>query len=115
MPGKTSGKSVFQDVTRTWLDFKQTLPIMAGVLLLVELVNTAASPHYKDLFTNHWFWDSLIGALSGSLSFGIPKCKNSFYTGYGFLLWPGLHRNYLNSDNNFLDFKRLASQLDNIT
>ena len=51
---------------------KTSLPIMIGVLLLVNLINLFARSYYPKLFTGNFILDPLIGALAGSFSFGIP-------------------------------------------
>ncbi len=51
---------------------KTSLPIMAGVLLLVNLINLFAKDYYPKIFTGNLALDSLIGALAGSFSFGAP-------------------------------------------
>jgi uncharacterized membrane protein YraQ (UPF0718 family) len=52
--------------------FKTTLPIMIGILLLVNLINLFAKDYYPKLFTGNLILDPLVGALAGSFSFGIP-------------------------------------------
>ena len=53
--------------------FQTSLPIMIGVLLIIGLINPASnSDYYANLFSGNLFSDSLIGALAGSISFGIP-------------------------------------------
>jgi len=51
---------------------KTFLPIMIGVLLLVNLINLFINSYYSKLFTGNLILDPLIGALAGSISFGIP-------------------------------------------
>lgn len=51
---------------------KTSLPIMIGILLLVNLINLFARNYYPKLFTGNLILDPLIGALAGSFSFGIP-------------------------------------------
>ena len=51
---------------------KNFLPIIIGMLLLINLINLFANSYYSKLFTNNPILDPLIGALAGSLSFGIP-------------------------------------------
>ncbi|MCK4635892.1 MAG: hypothetical protein KAT32_03435 [Candidatus Moranbacteria bacterium] len=48
------------------------LPILIGVLLLVNLLNNSFQDIYFKIFTGNYITDSLIGALAGSISFGIP-------------------------------------------
>jgi len=57
---------------KTLRSFKMSLPIMIGILLLINLINIVAEGHYSKLFTGNLVLDPLIGALAGSLSFGIP-------------------------------------------
>ena len=51
---------------------KNFLPIIIGMLLLINLINLFANSYYSKIFTNNSILDPLIGALAGSLSFGIP-------------------------------------------
>ncbi len=51
---------------------KNSLPIMAGVLLLVNLVNVLVQNYYQKIFTGNFILDPIVGALAGSISFGIP-------------------------------------------
>jgi len=64
--------SLRDDVAKTWQSFRFSLPIIVGVLLLVELVNLALKDHYTDIFTGNLVLDPFIGAAAGSVSFGIP-------------------------------------------
>lgn len=52
--------------------FKTALPILAGVLLLISLVDPILARHYSQWFTGNYLADPLIGAAAGSISFGIP-------------------------------------------
>ena len=52
--------------------FKTSLPIMIGILLLINLINLLARDYYPKLFSGNLILDPLIGALAGSISFGIP-------------------------------------------
>ncbi len=45
---------------------------MLGILLLIGLLNTGWQGYYERIFTGNVFLDPLIGALTGSVSFGIP-------------------------------------------
>lgn len=45
---------------------------MAGVLLIVNLLNPLLKDSYADIFTGNYLLDPLTGALAGSISFGIP-------------------------------------------
>ena len=53
-------------------NFKIMIPILIGVLLLVNLITTNFGDFYLKLFTGNYIKDSLIGAVAGSISFGIP-------------------------------------------
>ena len=59
-------------ILKTVQSFKTSLPIMIGILLLINLINLFAKDYYPNLFTGNLIWDPLIGALAGSFSFGIP-------------------------------------------
>ncbi len=52
--------------------FKTVLPMLVGVLLLVSLLHQFFQSHYKEWFTGNYLLDPLIGAVAGSISFGIP-------------------------------------------
>lgn len=45
---------------------------MFGILLLISMINVLSNGTYSNIFTGSKFLDPLIGALAGSLSFGIP-------------------------------------------
>lgn len=59
-------------IAQAFRTLRISLPIMIGILLLVNLVTTVAGDSYPRLFTGNFFLDPLVGALAGSLSFGIP-------------------------------------------
>jgi len=52
--------------------FKTAIPIMIGILLLINLLNTFLRDSYTKVFTGNVLIDPLIGAVAGSISFGIP-------------------------------------------
>ena len=52
--------------------FKIALPILTGVLLLINLLDPILQTRYAQWFTGNYLLDPLIGALAGSISFGIP-------------------------------------------
>lgn len=52
--------------------FKIALPILTGVLLLINLLDPLLQSRYAQWFTGNYLLDPLIGALAGSISFGIP-------------------------------------------
>ncbi len=72
-----------QALINTLKTYKRILPIMIGVLLLVNLLNPILSKFYASIFTGNYFLDPLIGAIAGSISFGIPI--TSFIIGGEFL------------------------------
>jgi len=52
--------------------FETVLPMLIGILLLVSLLHQFFQSHYKEWFTGNYLLDPLIGAVAGSISFGIP-------------------------------------------
>jgi hypothetical protein len=72
---------------KTFESLKTSLPIVAGVLLLLSLLSPLLEKYYSKIFTGSYFFDPLIGTLSGSVSFGIPVA--SYVTG-GELLQHGV-------------------------
>ena len=46
--------------------------MIIGVLLLINLLNPLLQRFYGNIFTGNYFFDPLLGALAGSISFGIP-------------------------------------------
>ena len=59
-------------VFKTIQSFKISLPMMIGILLLINLINIFISDYYSKIFTGNFILDPLIGALAGSFSFGMP-------------------------------------------
>ncbi len=59
-------------IQKTIGTYKQALPIMFAVLLLVNLINPLMKDVYASIFSGNYITDPIIGALMGSLSFGIP-------------------------------------------
>jgi hypothetical protein len=55
------------------------LPILVGVLLLLNLLNPLFQDRYARWFSGNFLIDPLIGAMAGSLSYGIPI--TSYITG----------------------------------
>ncbi len=51
---------------------KISLPIIIGVLLLISLMNSLFVGQYAKVFTGNYFLDPFLGAVLGSISFGIP-------------------------------------------
>jgi len=52
--------------------FKTSIPILVGILLLINLINPLLKDKYSQLFSGNILIDPLVGALAGSISFGIP-------------------------------------------
>jgi hypothetical protein len=59
-------------ILKTLTMFRYVLPILVGVLLLINLLNPLFQGYYSTWFTGNYLVDPLIGALAGSLSFGMP-------------------------------------------
>jgi len=58
---------------KTWESFKVTLPIIISVLLLVSVFITLfPKEYYRKFFSGSFVWDSLKGAVLGSISIGSP-------------------------------------------
>ena len=60
---------------------------MIGILLLISVLNPLFQKFYPIIFTGNYLIDPLIGAIAGSISFGIPIV--SYVTG-GELLKQGV-------------------------
>ena len=63
--------------------FRTSLPIMIGVLMLINLVNPVFQKFYPEIFSGNSWSDPFLGALFGSISFGIPV--TSFVVGGEFI------------------------------
>ena len=57
---------------KTWQTYKKALPIMFGMLLLLNLLDPWLKDLYGFIFSGNYIWDPLIGALLGSVSAGMP-------------------------------------------
>lgn len=57
---------------KTYKNIKTSLPIIIGVLMMINLVNPILVNYYSKLFTNNYFFDPLIWAVLWSISFWIP-------------------------------------------
>jgi hypothetical protein len=66
---------------------KISLPMIVGILMLISILNPILEKYYSKIFTGNYFFDPLIGAIAGSVSFGIPIA--SYVTG-GELLKEGV-------------------------
>ncbi len=57
---------------KTLKTYQKSLPILVAILMIVNLINPLLSDYYTKIFSGNFFIDPLIGALAGSISFGIP-------------------------------------------
>lgn len=67
-----NNKGMRTALKKTTNSFGQAIPIMAGILLLINLINPVLGIYYEKIFTGNFILDPLIGAAAGSVSFGIP-------------------------------------------
>jgi len=51
---------------------KSAFPILIGVLLIINLLSQSTNKFYSEIFTGNNLVDPFVGALAGSISFGIP-------------------------------------------
>ncbi|MFO7710325.1 MAG: hypothetical protein R6V53_01015 [Candidatus Woesearchaeota archaeon] len=58
--------------SKTYRTLKMSIPLILGILLLINLINPLFQQYYPSLFTNNYFLDPIIGAIGGSIAFGIP-------------------------------------------
>lgn len=72
---------------KTFQNIKMSTPIVIGVLMLVNIINPLIQSYYPKIFTGNYFIDPLLGAIGGTLTFGIPVA--SYVTG-GELLKEGV-------------------------
>jgi hypothetical protein len=57
---------------KTIKTIKISLPIIIGVLLLISLTNSLFAGEYARVFTGNYLLEPFLGAVLGSVSFGIP-------------------------------------------
>lgn len=57
---------------KTVNSYRVALPMILGIFGLVNLLNPLLQDSYADIFSGHYLWDPVVGALAGSISFGIP-------------------------------------------
>lgn len=57
---------------KTYNNIKMALPMIVGILLLVNLLNPLLQDFYPKIFTGNYLLDPFLGAIGGSVSFGIP-------------------------------------------
>lgn len=69
---KNNSKMIKQAIKKSWQVFKTALPITAGILMIISLLNIFLQDWYAKVFTGNALIDPFIGALAGSISFGIP-------------------------------------------
>jgi uncharacterized membrane protein YraQ (UPF0718 family) len=73
MRADMNGTRIKQAIMKTGRSFKQTLPILLGVLLLIGLMTTSIPKHfYSKIFTGSRIIDPLLGAIFGSIAAGNP-------------------------------------------
>ncbi|MEI6588007.1 MAG: hypothetical protein WCO05_03605 [Candidatus Moraniibacteriota bacterium] len=72
---------------KTFQTVKTSLPIVVGILMLLSYLSPILEKYYSTVFTGNYIIDPLVGALAGSVSFGIPVA--SYVTG-GELLKAGV-------------------------
>lgn len=61
-----------QAAIKTLNTFKISFPIIIGILMLISILNPLFQEYYPKIFTGNYFIDPLIGAIGGSIAFGIP-------------------------------------------
>jgi hypothetical protein len=66
-------------LVKTLQNIKTALPIVLGILMLVNFLNPLLVRFYATIFTGSYIIDPFIGAVVGTLSFGIPVV--SYVTG----------------------------------
>ncbi len=72
-----------QSIFKAGGNLRKMIPILVGVLLLATLLNNLAQRYYDKLFTGNYLKDTFIGAIAGSLSFGMAL--TSYVVGGEFL------------------------------
>lgn len=65
-------KDVIIALRKTYNNVKIAIPIILGVLLFISFFNPIFERYYPVLFTNNVILDPLLGAIGGSVAFGIP-------------------------------------------
>ncbi len=72
-----------QSIIKAGKSLQKMIPILVGVLLLATLLNNLAQRYYDKVFTGNYLKDTFIGAIAGSLSFGMAL--TSYVVGGEFL------------------------------
>lgn len=57
---------------KTLGNLKVSIPIVAGILMLLNALNPLVQNYYPRIFTGNYLIDPLIGAIGGTISFGVP-------------------------------------------
>jgi hypothetical protein len=65
-------EKIKDSVKKSVSTFKSALPIMFGVLMLVSLLSIYLFEYSENIFIGNKVVDSFLGAIFGSISFGIP-------------------------------------------
>ena len=61
-----------EEILKTWQTYKKALPILFGMLVLINLLEPWLADFYGAVFTGNYFLDPLIGSVLGSVSAGMP-------------------------------------------
>lgn len=64
--------TIKESLQKSYKNIISIIPILIGILLLVSLIEPYLGNYYNNIFTGNLFLDPLIGAVAGSISFGIP-------------------------------------------
>jgi len=72
-----------ESVIKAGKSLQKMIPILVGMLLLAMLINNLAQRYYDKMFTGDYLKDTFIGAIAGSLSFGMAL--TSYVVGGEFL------------------------------
>ncbi len=64
--------TVKESALNTLKTLKMAVPMIVGVLMLISLLNPLFQQFYPKIFTGNFFLDPFLGALAGSVAFGIP-------------------------------------------
>jgi hypothetical protein len=59
-------------LAKTLQNLKTSIPIVIGVLMLLNLLNPLVQKYYPKIFTGNYLIDPILGAIGGTISFGIP-------------------------------------------
>jgi len=57
---------------KTGNTLKIAIPMIIGILMLIYILNPLFQKYYPMLFTENYILDPFIGAIAGSIAFGIP-------------------------------------------